>query len=141
MLKNNLIIHIVSHFILPFMVVFGLYIQINGEDSPGGGFQAGALLASCIILFDQLYGVKKTLTQIKHNYMLIIASIGCLIYILTGMVSFFYNQNYLNYYSLSFLSNQAQKLGIFLVELGVLFTVTFTLTLIYFEFKRFYDFK
>ena len=29
--------------LLPFTVVFALYVLVHGEASPGGGFQAGAI--------------------------------------------------------------------------------------------------
>ena len=42
----------VCRIILPFVILFGLYIIINGDLSPGGGFQGGVVLASCyLILF------------------------------------------------------------------------------------------
>lgn len=36
-------------FIYPFMMIFGLYIILNGHISPGGGFQGGAVLSSIFI--------------------------------------------------------------------------------------------
>ena len=38
MLRNHPIIKSVTLFILPYIVLYALYIQINGEVSPGGGF-------------------------------------------------------------------------------------------------------
>ncbi len=35
--------------IVPFIVLFGLYITINGHVSPGGGFQGGAALTGAVI--------------------------------------------------------------------------------------------
>ena len=36
--------------IVPFTIVYGVYVLTHGEFSPGGGFQAGALLAIGIVL-------------------------------------------------------------------------------------------
>ena len=33
----------------PLIILFGLYIIINGHNSPGGGFQGGAVLSSAFI--------------------------------------------------------------------------------------------
>lgn len=42
----------VCRMILPFVILYGLYIIINGDLSPGGGFQGGVVLATCYtILF------------------------------------------------------------------------------------------
>ena len=34
----------------PFVIIFGLYIVLNGHITPGGGFQGGAIIASVLIL-------------------------------------------------------------------------------------------
>lgn len=34
----------------PFMLLFGFYVVINGHNSPGGGFQGGAILATAILI-------------------------------------------------------------------------------------------
>lgn len=34
----------------PFVLLFGLYIVLNGHVTPGGGFQGGAIIASILIL-------------------------------------------------------------------------------------------
>ncbi|MHB2155022.1 Na(+)/H(+) antiporter subunit B [Calditrichota bacterium GD2] len=39
-----------SSLLIPFIVMFGVYIFINGHLSPGGGFQGGAVIASAMLL-------------------------------------------------------------------------------------------
>ncbi len=34
----------------PFVILFGIYIVLNGHITPGGGFQGGAIIASILIL-------------------------------------------------------------------------------------------
>ncbi len=34
----------------PFVLLFGLYIVLNGHVTPGGGFQGGAIIASVLII-------------------------------------------------------------------------------------------
>lgn len=36
-------------FILPFLLLYGFYIILNGDISPGGGFQGGVVLATCYL--------------------------------------------------------------------------------------------
>ncbi|MFP4376719.1 MAG: MnhB domain-containing protein [Spirochaetales bacterium] len=36
-------------FLYPFVILFGLYVIVNGHDTPGGGFQGGAILATLFI--------------------------------------------------------------------------------------------
>ena len=45
--------------IIPFTLVYGMYILTHGEYSPGGGFQAGALLAVGIVLVRLIQGADK----------------------------------------------------------------------------------
>lgn len=51
-MKGYTLLKTVCRMILPFVILYGLYIIVNGDLSPGGGFQGGVVLASCyIILF------------------------------------------------------------------------------------------
>lgn len=38
------------NFMFPFVMLFGIYLILNGHITPGGGFQGGAVLASLFIL-------------------------------------------------------------------------------------------
>lgn len=48
--SNSIIISYVSKLLMPFVLVFGIYVVLNGADSVGGGFQGGAVLSSVFIL-------------------------------------------------------------------------------------------
>lgn len=50
MKNNSQIIPVALPFLYPFVVLFGIYISFSGADSPGGGFQGGAILCALIIL-------------------------------------------------------------------------------------------
>jgi len=39
----------ITGLLYPFIIVFGMYIIFNGHDTPGGGFQGGAILATLFI--------------------------------------------------------------------------------------------
>jgi len=49
-MNNSPIIKTTARILIPFIIVFGLYVVINGADSVGGGFQGGAVLASAFIV-------------------------------------------------------------------------------------------
>ena len=34
----------------PFIIIFGIYVIVNGHITPGGGFQGGTILAACFII-------------------------------------------------------------------------------------------
>lgn len=48
--KSSDILLTASKVLVPVMVLFGIYIIINGHLTPGGGFQGGAIIASAVVL-------------------------------------------------------------------------------------------
>lgn len=46
-------------FLVPVILLFGIYVVLNGHLSPGGGFSGGAILGAGLMLFRMSYGVKK----------------------------------------------------------------------------------
>lgn len=147
MLKNFVIIRKVVSFIIPYIVLYAFYIELNGESSPGGGFQAGVIFASGIIAFDLIKNYKETKKFFSSKVLCICAVLGVIIYATTGLVSLFFGDNYLNYYSIAkiFISTdllekqsllKAQHIGIFAVEIGVGLTVASTMCLIYLTLRQ-----
>ena len=45
------LLRVVSKAMIPFIVVFALYVQFHGDFGPGGGFQAGVILAAGLIFY------------------------------------------------------------------------------------------
>lgn len=128
MLKDNIIIKHLTLFILPYIILYSLYIQINGETSPGGGFQSGVIFASACIALDLLYGEKKYFSK---DLLLFTAILGVIIYATTGAIPLIFDDSYINYYAICSDKILAQHLGIFLIEAGVGLTVASTMCLIY----------
>lgn len=60
----------VSRVLLPFFLLYSIYIVTHGHLTPGGGFQGGVLLASTIILVCVVYGLQKAehLIEEKTSY-------------------------------------------------------------------------
>jgi len=50
MKNNSIIISQTARLLIPFIVIFGLYIVIGGADSVGGGFQGGAVLSAVFMI-------------------------------------------------------------------------------------------
>ena len=136
MLKYFSVLKTVVSFIIPYLILYAIYIQLNGEVSPGGGFQAGVIFASGIIAFDLLNGSKKTHEFFSEKALIICGIFGVLIYASTGLVSFLFNDNYLNYNSIAktpWVNHPltGQHIGIFFIEIGVGLTVSSIMCLIY----------
>jgi multicomponent Na+:H+ antiporter subunit B len=125
-MSKNTILPLVTKFIAPFTLLFVLYIQVNGEVSPGGGFQAGAIFASLLIGLNIVKAF-----DVNKQHLITLSSIGIILYILPGLASLLMGQNFLNYNSLAILPSHGQQLGIFTVEIGIGLTVSSALYLIY----------
>ncbi|WP_353271145.1 Na(+)/H(+) antiporter subunit B [Wolbachia endosymbiont (group A) of Alloplasta piceator] len=130
------ILNAVTFLMIPFIILFGLYIQFHGDYTPGGGFQAGIIIASGIILYSMLFGVSTTLKAIPYSVIRLTNVLGILIYGGTGVATTLLGQNFLSYDILLTNNRNGQKLGIFLVELGVAFTVCSSMLIIYINFAR-----
>jgi multicomponent Na+:H+ antiporter subunit B len=122
---------IAAYILFPIIILFAIYIQINGETSPGGGFQAGAIFASLIVGYDLIFS--KYLIKQKHLYQ--ISIIGVLIYISMGILAVIFGYNFLDYNFLSYDHKNAQSIGVFIIEIGVFCTVSAGLSMIYFALK------
>ena len=131
MLKEFKILGIIIPFIIPYITLYAIYIQLNGEVSPGGGFQAGVIFASGLIAYDLVFGKNNLSKHISTDGLIICGVLGVAIYAGTGIISFIFNDNYLNYNSIANNGTIGQHIGIFSIELGVGLTVAAVMFLIY----------
>lgn len=128
MLKNFKIINTIVPFIISYIILYAIYIQLNGEESPGGGFQAGVIFASSIIAYDL---VSNRDGVFSANSLIICSTLGVGLYVGVGLISLFFDNNYLDYNSIADDNVKGQYIGIFLIELGVGLTVSSVMCLIY----------
>src|SRR5210317_332877 len=123
-LRHHLIPRVVGRVLIPFILLFGLYVQFHGEYGPGGGFQAGAIIAAAIILFALLEGEKRALSVLPERLLLGLMACGPLLYGAVGLAGILLGGNFLDYSVLSSDPVKGQQLGILLIEAGVGITVT-----------------
>jgi len=120
---------------IPFMILFGLYVQLHGDYGPGGGFQAGVIIAAAVILYAIVYGLEAAKSVAPPRLVEFLVPFGALIYTSVGVWSFFTQRNFLDYNNLAHGDViHGQHWGIFLVEIGVLITVTSTMLAIFYAF-------
>ena len=133
-MNHHLVVRVVSKLLIPFILLFGLYVQFHGDFGPGGGFQAGVIFASALILYALVFGLENARKVVPDNVIRLGMVAGVLLYGFTGVASLLLGGNYLDY---SYLSNNpvsGQHLGIFIVELGVGITVCSVMIAIFFGF-------
>ena len=135
-MKHNLILRVVSKFIIPLIFLFALYVQFHGDFGPGGGFQAGVIFSAAIILYALVFGVDKAKRVITPYVLRLLASLGVLIYAGTGVATIVLGGNFLEYGVLASSQVAGQHLGILVIELGVGITVMSVMLIIFFAFAE-----
>ena len=120
---------------IPFLLLFGLYVQLHGDFGPGGGFQAGVVIAAAYILFSLIFGVEHAKELVRPSWLEIAVPSGVIIFAGVGVVTLLMGGNFLDYDVLnSHDPSHGQHLGILIVEFGVLVTVSSTMLLIFYTF-------
>lgn len=134
-MKQYSILRVVSKLLIPYILLFGLYVQFHGDYGPGGGFQAGVIFAAGIILYGLVFGLKASRRVAPPFLMETLISVGVLIYAGTGIAAMISGGNFLDYSALDHHHPQhGQHLGILLVELGVGLTVASVMICIFYSF-------
>ncbi len=122
-MSHHFVIRVVGKLFIPFILLFGLYVQFHGDFGPGGGFQAGVIFASAFVLYGLIYGVEKSREILPDDVLRVGIALGVLIFGGTGVASMLLGFNYLDYTPLASTPAGGQHIGIFVVELGVGITV------------------
>jgi multicomponent Na+:H+ antiporter subunit B len=117
--------------LVPPAQLFGLYVLVHGHESPGGGFQAGVILASTYILLGLSLGPEALARRVNEPWWIAMAATGVLLYAAVGVAGFA-GAAFLDYGALHTADPvRGHWLGILLVETGVSLTVTATLVVIF----------
>lgn len=133
-MKLDVVLRVGVKLLLPFMLLFALYVQLHGELGPGGGFQAGVIAAGMVILYSLIFGVRQAKQLVPQRLVEIMVPTGVLIYAGTGVAGMLLGANFLDYSPLGPDSRHGQEYGIMAVELGVLVTVSSSMLAIFYAF-------
>ncbi len=134
-MRHHLILRVVTKLLVGTIILFALYVQFHGDYSPGGGFQAGVIMAVAFILYGIVFGLREVQAVfpvwIVHRMM----ALGVLVYAGTGVLSLLLGFDFLDYGAFApEHPSHGQHDGIFAVELGVGITVTGVMISIYYAF-------
>ena len=135
-MKKIVVLRVIAKLFFPLILLFALYVHFHGDYGPGGGFQAGVIAAGMVILYAIVFGVDAAQRVVPQRLAAAMVPLGVLIYGGTGVISFVYGANYLDYAILGHTSKHGHHLGILLVETGVIVTVAGTMTAIFYAFLQ-----
>lgn len=133
-MQNDLILRFIAKLLIPFIVMFAVYVQFHGDYGPGGGFQAGVILAAGVIFYGLIYGLDATRKIVPEALVETMIALGVLIYGGVGVAGILLGGNFLDYFVLSSDPVAGQHRGIFWVEVGVAVTVSGVMLKIFYMF-------
>ena len=123
-MKDDIILRVIAKLLVPFMLVFALYVQFHGDFGPGGGFQAGVIAAAAIVFYALVFGLAAGRRLAPDALIEKLLAGGVLLYAGVGLAGLMLGGNYLDYFVLGANPVDGQHRGIFWVEAGVALTVS-----------------
>ena len=93
--KNDIILQCVAKILVPIIMMFGIYVILNGHISPGGGFSGGAIIGAALILHLNAFGFKKTERFFTEKTYKWICFFALSFYCLAKSYSFFTGANHM----------------------------------------------
>jgi len=133
-MKGHLVLRVVAKLLIPFMLLFALYVQFHGDFGPGGGFQAGVIAAAAIILYGLIFGLPFARKVVPDRVVETLMAAGVLLFAGVGLAGLVLGGNYLDYFVLSADPVHGQQRGIFWVEAGVALTVSGVMLKVFYMF-------
>lgn len=94
--KNDPILRFSTRLLVPLILMFGLYVILNGHISPGGGFSGGAVMGAGLILYLNAFGFKRTERFFTFKTFQTVSLIALSFYALSKTYSFFTGANHLH---------------------------------------------
>lgn len=94
-LRDDQILQAGATVLVPAIILFGIYIILNGHLSPGGGFSGGAVIGAGLILYANAFGFQKTRKLFSEKTYKGISFAALTTYCLAKSYSFFTGANHL----------------------------------------------
>ncbi len=91
--KNDPILVWATGILVPIIIVFGIYVILNGHLSPGGGFSGGAIIGAGLILYLNAFGFKKTESFFTQKTFSVVSVSALLFYSISKTYAFFTGAN------------------------------------------------
>jgi multicomponent Na+:H+ antiporter subunit B len=129
---DSLIVVTFVRVLVPLVQLFALYVLAYGHYGPGGGFQAGVLLAATYILTALALGRDAFQRRVNERLCMALAAGGVLLYLATGVAGM-NGSTFLDYSMLPLPVSpvKARYFGILFIETGVAIGVAATLVLLF----------
>ena len=131
------VLRVVTGMLMPFILLFALYVLFHGDFGPGGGFQAGVIFASGFVLYGLVFGLDRAQQVLPRRVLWALIAVGPLLYAGVGVTNMLLGGEFLDYDT--FVPDDpaaGQHIGILLVESAIGVTVAAVMTSIFFGFAN-----
>ena len=91
--KNDRILQASAMLLTPIVLLFGIYIVLNGHLSPGGGFSGGAIISAGLILYLNAFGFEKAGRFFTYKTFMWVSLFALAFYGLAKTYSFYMGAN------------------------------------------------
>ncbi|EXI73754.1 MAG TPA: Na(+)/H(+) antiporter subunit B [Candidatus Accumulibacter phosphatis] len=122
-MRGDMVLRVIVKLLIPFILLFALYVQFHGDFGPGGGFQAGTIFAAALALYTMIFGLENMRRIVPDRLVEAMIAAGVLLFLGVGIAGLLLGGNFLDYFVLDRDPVAGQHRGIFWVELGVAITV------------------
>ena len=92
---RDIILEQVARLLVPFILMFGVYVELNGHLSPGGGFSGGTVMGAGLILYANAFGYQRIHRLFSFRTFTVMSSSALMVYALSKGYSFFMGANHL----------------------------------------------
>jgi len=127
---TSLILRTATRVLMPLLLLFGLFLLLRGHNAPGGGFAGGLVVAAAFALHSFAFGAAAARRALLLDPSRLIGS-GLLLALGCGVLPVLLGRPFLKTLWLSpglgIGTPMLFDLGVFLVVIGVVLTMTFTL--------------
>lgn len=93
---KNAILQPAARILVPVIIIFGIYVILNGHISPGGGFSGGAIIGSGFILYLTAFGSERAGKFLSEKFIRIITVCALSFYCFAKSYSFYTGANHLH---------------------------------------------
>jgi multicomponent Na+:H+ antiporter subunit B len=96
-IKQDIILKNMSFLLVGMILIFGVYIILNGHLTPSGGFSGGAIVGAALVLYASVFGTAHACRFLNYIVCCRILSISLLFYIVIKGFSFFTGANHIQF--------------------------------------------
>jgi multicomponent Na+:H+ antiporter subunit B len=127
---TSLILRTGTRVLMPLLLLFALFLLLRGHNQPGGGFVGGLVVAAAFALHGMAYGIENSRRALLVEPSRLLG-IGLLVALSSGLLALFKGQPFLTAQwtegPIAIGTPLVFDIGVFLVVIGVVLTMTFTL--------------